>query len=589
MIDSIDALAFTLHQNKGAFALLLGSGISRSAMIPTGWDIILDLTRKLARARGANCDADPASWYRQTFSEEPNYSRLLQALAKSPAERSQLLRGYFEASDEERDRGEKEPTPAHRAIGRLVAMGYIRVIVTTNFDRLLEKAIEDAGVVPVVLSTTDALVGALPLQHSTCTIVKVHGDYLDTRIRNTPSELERYPQKVNSLLDRVFDEYGLIVCGWSGEWDTALRDALERCKSHRFTTYWSARSKPSGLAANIISLRRAEFVPIRGADEFFAELVEKIQGLEELDRPQPLSVKLLVATLKRYLTQDVYRIALSDLVIGEVDSVRSMAGSEYFPYINTTPYNGELVNERLERYRAICERLQAVMMTGCLWSEERQNGVWVGAMQRLSMRAAPESVVNSSYYALTKYPSLHILYSSGMASLVGERYSTLAALLLRPMVQGDLSREFKPLAVLVNSHDVLHNVSKMLRRNNPQWTPVSDYLHETLRPAFLELVPDDVLYDRLFNEFEYILALVNVDLVAKYGERPWPILGRFCWRDRYDGQAIWSVVGEAISSLKESWPLLAAGLFEGSMERLSAARAIVDNKVQDWKRGPYEL
>jgi hypothetical protein len=41
-------LAFSVSRNKGAYALLLGSGVSRAAEIPTGWDVTLDLIRKVA-------------------------------------------------------------------------------------------------------------------------------------------------------------------------------------------------------------------------------------------------------------------------------------------------------------------------------------------------------------------------------------------------------------------------------------------------------------------------------------------------------------------------------------------------------------
>ena len=44
---------------------------------------------------------------------------------------------------------------------------------------------------------------------------------------------------MNRLLDQVFDEYGLIVCGGSADWDKA-RAAIERCPNRRDTTYWSA-------------------------------------------------------------------------------------------------------------------------------------------------------------------------------------------------------------------------------------------------------------------------------------------------------------------------------------------------------------
>ena len=57
----------------------------------------------------------------------------------------------------------------------------------------------------------------------------MHGDYLDTRIRNSPAELDQYPPEFDQLLDRIFGEFGLVVCGWSAEWDSALRKAIYPC------------------------------------------------------------------------------------------------------------------------------------------------------------------------------------------------------------------------------------------------------------------------------------------------------------------------------------------------------------------------
>ena len=145
------------------------------------------------------------------FSKEADYSDLLDALCGTAAERQQLLRGYFELSADDREEGTKQPTATHRAIAALAAKGFIRVILTTNFDRLIETALDDAGVAPAVLTTPDQLQGALPLIHMRCCVVKLHGDYLDTRIRNTQAELDSYPAEFSRLLDRVFDEFGLVV------------------------------------------------------------------------------------------------------------------------------------------------------------------------------------------------------------------------------------------------------------------------------------------------------------------------------------------------------------------------------------------
>ena len=178
MISPTESLAFSMHANPGVYAVLAGSGVSRAAKIPTGWEITLDLVRKLAELRKETCDPDPEQWYRNTFSKEADYSDLLDALCGTPTERQQLLRGYIEPSPDEHDEGAKQPTAAHRAIAALAAKGFIRVILTTNFDRLIETGLEDAGVRPTVLTTPDQLQGALPLIHTPCCVVKLHGDYL---------------------------------------------------------------------------------------------------------------------------------------------------------------------------------------------------------------------------------------------------------------------------------------------------------------------------------------------------------------------------------------------------------------------------
>ena len=127
MFDPLESLAVSMHVNRGIYALLLGSGISQSAGIPTGWEIVRDLIRKLARLRGEEHEpSHPEKWFTLTFGKEPDYSEILDELVKSSAERTQLLRSYFEPTDEEREEGLKQPTQAHRAIADLVTKGYVR-------------------------------------------------------------------------------------------------------------------------------------------------------------------------------------------------------------------------------------------------------------------------------------------------------------------------------------------------------------------------------------------------------------------------------------------------------------------------------
>ncbi|MCV2223961.1 SIR2 family protein [Pseudomonas mercuritolerans] len=93
----------------------------------------------------------------------------------------------------------------------------MRVIITTNFDRLMENALRDLGTEPTVFTSADTLVGAELLTHTQRYIFKVHGDYKDARILKTDVELSGHPSEFNTLLDRIIDEFGLIVAGWQSE------------------------------------------------------------------------------------------------------------------------------------------------------------------------------------------------------------------------------------------------------------------------------------------------------------------------------------------------------------------------------------
>src|SRR5262249_14794565 len=162
----------------------------------------LDLVRRMAAAEQVKDQPDWAKWYKDRQSEEPNYSVLLDSLSSTPDERRAILHSYIEPTPDERDQGRKVPTKAHRALANLVSGGFIKVIITPNFDRLMENALRDVGIEPTVVSNEDSARGAIPLPHNRCFILKLNGDYLDTRILNTEAELAKYPPVINELLDR---------------------------------------------------------------------------------------------------------------------------------------------------------------------------------------------------------------------------------------------------------------------------------------------------------------------------------------------------------------------------------------------------
>lgn len=167
-LPPFDALALSLHHSPGVHAILVGSGLSLAAGIPTGWEITLDLIRRLAALDGVTEHEDWAAWYRSKYNKEPSYSEILDALASTQAERRAILHSYIEPAEGEEAR---KPTKAHHAIAQLVESGAVRVIITTNFDRLIENALREAGIEPTVISGDDAIAGATPLVHAKCTVI----------------------------------------------------------------------------------------------------------------------------------------------------------------------------------------------------------------------------------------------------------------------------------------------------------------------------------------------------------------------------------------------------------------------------------
>ena len=261
-IEKLTTLAFSMYSNKGAYALLLGSGISRSAHIPTGWEVETALIEQLAASKKDIIKDNPHQWFKERYEKEASYSFLLEELVKTPTERVQLMKQFFEPTEEEKELGWKQPTKAHKAIAKLVKAGYIRIILTTNFDRLLEQAFEAEGITPQVVSHEAAISQATPLTHCQIpTIIKINGDYIDCQFRNTTEELDDYPPIMRRYLERIFEDYGLITCGWSGEWDKGLIKIISEATTPRYNSFFATIGIAKEILQELTRLRHGELLP----------------------------------------------------------------------------------------------------------------------------------------------------------------------------------------------------------------------------------------------------------------------------------------------------------------------------------------
>jgi hypothetical protein len=139
--------------------------------------------------------------------------------------------------------------------------------------------------------------------------------------------------------------------------------------------------------------------------------------------------------------------------------------------------------------------------------------------------------------------------------------------------EASLVCEIYPLQVFPN------DLGKRLPEMQRHYTPVSDWLFGVLREPLRTYALEDLEYQRLFDRFEYLLALVHADVKDRVEQHNhfWGPIGAFAWRYRHQPQrGIAGVVQQEIEAQQQSWPALQAGLFDSSLERLRTVKAAFD-------------
>lgn len=545
-LDPMISLATSLHASPGVYALLLGSGVSTAAGIPTGWQIVTDLVRRTAAAKfpddtGAAdaASADPEAWWLEHGDGEPlGYSGLLESLASTPAARHALLAGYFEPTPEELEAGLKAPGAAHRAVAQLVARGTVRVVLTTNFDRLLERALEALGVQPQVLHRPEQIAAATPLRHHRATIIKLHGDYADLDKRNTIDELQTYPPETQGLLRSVLDEYGLLVTGWSADWDVALAAALEETRSRRYPLFWSFYGSTLGeTARRLVAQQGAVQLGGVSADQLFGDVLARIEALDRLSDP-PISRAMAVSRLKRALPDPVRRIELYDLVDHETAAVvKRVQDQDRYPLL-IQPLTSEALDGRITSLRGDTDTLLHLLVSGVFHDVHGvHDNLWVRVIERLmSLRDAVTGGHQEHLEKLRHFPAELAACVAGMAGVLAGRNDVVGTLFRRPQWRSNfgLNNEIDA-ATALNPYLVIHS---SVVNSLPRWSgrqqdlhfPQSHLLRADLREPLRDIESDDTRYTDAFDHFELLVSLVSLATSGQYSQGWW---GEVALRNRW--------------------------------------------------------
>lgn len=567
-MSPLTTLSFSIYSNPGAYVLLLGSGISRTANIPTGWEIECDLIRKIALANGNKTEGDEHEWYKKEFGKDASYSGLLEELVKEPTERVQLMRPYFEPNEQDRELKYKQPTKAHHAIAQLLSDGFIKVVITTNFDRLLEQSLEEIGLTPQVISQESDWEKATPIVHSKRpTIIKVNGDYIDCKFRNTEGELDHYPDYTREQLTWIFENYGLITCGWSGEWDKGLIDILKSSRQSRYGTYltYMEKGKPTEKQIELSISRNGTLLSIKDADNFFEEMNEQVHAIAEASMPDDLDDKIVVARIKKYLSSDEYRIKFADLL-------QQLSDNAVKKVLDNAHYNFPLTKDNFEKYVKIhTEAIHQFLLVSpevIRWGNEEQVLSLGEIVERLCLRPfiAGEVTTEGTQYLHAIAPTL-LLNAVGVCCVKYKRFRELNKIL--SLVVPDFNffnvRAEKLLFLIGDSHLGPDKINALL--NQRLYYPYSLFIRETIESYLLHCFINANDYVFYFNMWEHLKSLVyQFNHCGLLRETYFP-MGQFI-RDRisYERQPLdnlYTTFFKSADDLKQNWEPIRQGMFGG--------------------------
>ncbi len=275
----------------------LGAGASVGAGLPTAGTLTWEFKRELY------CNAQRLPPSRFPDLHEPGFQRLVQAYFDSKAgfpklgddeEYSAYIEEYL---PDERDRRRFldsrlqgcKPSYGHLCFAALMSLGRIRLAWTTNFDHLIEKACA-YPVIEEKLARSLAIVGLeqpdkagdLIRDEAWPLLVKMHGDFLYRKLKNTTPELQSQDSTLRHHLTEECGRCGLAVVGYSGR-DVSvmstLTNALQAKAPFPHGLFWFVRPGEQPIAAVqslIVQAQRAGaqavFVKVNTFDELMADL-----------------------------------------------------------------------------------------------------------------------------------------------------------------------------------------------------------------------------------------------------------------------------------------------------------------------------
>lgn len=299
--------------NPSHFMWFLGAGTSRTAGMPTASDIIWDLKLK------HYCLQENQDIKKHDINNEVIKRRIQNYMdSKGYPElwTTEEYSFYFDlAFGEDRTAQQKYISEqlddrkislniGHRCLAALIAMDVTKLIFTTNFDNVIERAYSEVSGRNLTAyhlegsyAALDALnAGRFPIY------AKIHGDVRYQSIKNISADLIDNDKKIKDCFHAAASRYGLVISGYSGRDENVMRMLHEAINQHNAFPagiFWTVTNRTSVASSVVAFIEEARKLGINAhivETGTFDIMLSKIWRLIP-ERPDNLDKKVKAATV----------------------------------------------------------------------------------------------------------------------------------------------------------------------------------------------------------------------------------------------------------------------------------------------------
>ena len=278
--------SFKVLSNQ-SFDLFLGAGASITSGIPSGNDLVWHFKREILSSGGkingkkfqdlkveANKKIIQSYFGEKGESHISNpYSYYFNECYPDPIVRKEFLTELVR---------DKKPSIGFLCLSALVEQQKLNVVWTTNFDDLIEKAINGLNYKSCQIVSPENAKSVQNFKTDIPTVVKLHGDFRYDPLQNTDEELQQLEESLHHYFVGASTKRGLLVVGYSGNDESVLQTletALEKPNAFPKGIIWCVPKDiiPSERLTKIIDKahaqnKRSGFMSIDSFDYFLHEL-----------------------------------------------------------------------------------------------------------------------------------------------------------------------------------------------------------------------------------------------------------------------------------------------------------------------------